>query len=139
MMINVYSVKDSKCGFGAPIVCINDEMALRQFIGSVRAETPNVCNTFPEDKSFYKLGAFDEETGAFTSDIRLIAQASTYVVPPAKPDEVAADREAKIRALQLLLEDKDKLLAEADERNKALYETCLNLERRKIKCKKSKN
>lgn len=136
MNINVYSVKDSKIGFGTPIACINDEMALRQFIGSVRAETPNVCNTYPEDKSFWKLGSFDEATGVFTTDLRELAKAEVYVLPAPEPDKLAAERERHIEKLNALLSEKDKTIT-------SLNEQILNIQRtfplkEDKKCKKLK-
>lgn len=137
MNINVYSVKDSKVGFGTPIACINDEMALRQFIGSVRAETPNVCNTYPEDKSFWKLGSFDEATGVFTCDLRELAKAEIYVVPAPEPDKLAAEREKHIEKLNALLAEKDKTITSMNQQIIALTPSPVSIKEKK-KCKKLK-
>lgn len=134
MNINVYSVKDSKVGFGTPIACINDEMALRQFIGSVRAETPNVCNTYPEDKSFWKLGSFDEATGVFTTDLRELAKAQVYIQPAPAPDELAAERERYIEKLNALLAEKDKTITSMNQQIINLTPSPVSIKEKK-KCK----
>lgn len=93
MILELYSVRDTKGAFSQPIVCPNEGMALRMFIGSVRSDKPNIANVFPEDKEFWRIGYMDDNTGVITSDLKCIAYASAYVLPrepekkEVKPDD----------------------------------------------------
>lgn len=80
MILNLYAIKDTKGPFTQPIVYPNDEFALRAFIAAVRSSQPNAANTFPEDKQFFRVGAYDDQSGVLQSDIKLLACASNYVV-----------------------------------------------------------
>lgn len=86
MKIELFSIKDVLVGFSQPFACANEAVALRQFIGSVRAQQPNICNTFPENKELWKIGELDDQTGELTSNIKFIARATTYVMPDITPD-----------------------------------------------------
>lgn len=80
MKIELYSIKDVCVGFSQPFACINDDVALRQFIATVRAERPNFCNTFPEHKELWKLGHMDDQDGKIFSKPKFMAKAISYVV-----------------------------------------------------------
>lgn len=83
MIIQLYSVKDTKVGFSVPFSCVSDDVALRQFIATVRSNQPNFCNTFPEDKMLYHLGYFDDQSGVITPvDPKFLAHAVTFVQAP---------------------------------------------------------
>lgn len=80
MILNLYAIKDTKGPFSQPVVYPNDDFALRSFIAAVRSPQPNAANTFPEDKQFFRIGVYDDETGKLQTDIKLLGCASNYVV-----------------------------------------------------------
>lgn len=88
MILELYAIKDTKAAFTQPIVCPNEGFALRMFIGSVRAKAPNAANVFPEDKEFWRIGYMDDQTGDLKSDLKRIAFASSYVLPPDQQEEL---------------------------------------------------
>ena len=63
MTEKIYSIKDTKIGFGQPFTMINNAVAIRAFSNMAQAEQPNQVNTYPEDKELWELGEFDTETG----------------------------------------------------------------------------
>lgn len=72
MILNLYSVRDDLVGFGAPFLAQSDAVAMRMFKGSAQASEPNVVNTYPENKSLWIVGSFDDQTGKveeFKSDL----------------------------------------------------------------------
>lgn len=81
MKNELYSVRDEKVGFSMPFYCSSEQVALRQFIATVRSPQPNFANTFPEDKSLYFIGYFDDQKAQFENvDPKFIAHAMAYVV-----------------------------------------------------------
>lgn len=88
MKIELYSVKDTKVGFSVPFSCVSDDVALRQFIATVRSSQPNFCNTFPEDKMLYHVGSFDDQSGVITPcEPNFLAHAVTFVQAPVAAPE----------------------------------------------------
>lgn len=77
--IELYAVKDTMIGFSQPFFAHSRPVAIRQFVGSVRATTPNVANTFPENKELYFLGTMDLNTGVVNSNVEFVARAIDYV------------------------------------------------------------
>lgn len=65
MILSIYAVNDSKAGsMAAPFFCINDNVAIRSF--TTAANDPSLdLNRYPSDYVLYKLGEFDNATGAF--------------------------------------------------------------------------
>lgn len=61
MIMNMYSIKDAKSDFGAPVPIQDNEMAKRWFDNQVK--TTPFLNNYPEDFALYNLGTFDTETG----------------------------------------------------------------------------
>lgn len=62
MKYPVYSYRDQLVGFGAPILEISDQTAMRGF--SMQMNNPNDLKNFsPKDFDLYKIGIFDSETG----------------------------------------------------------------------------
>ena len=88
MMQELYSIKDVLVGFSQPFPMQNEAVALRAFVGSVQSSTPNVCNTNPEHKQLWRVGSFDDQTGKFISDLKLIADAGSYWRPTEVKPEV---------------------------------------------------
>lgn len=84
--LELYSIKDDLIGFSQPFFSQSEQVALRQFIASVRATTPNIANTFPENKKLYRVGIMNLLSGEIEKDVTYIASAMTYV-------EVAKDGE----------------------------------------------
>lgn len=78
MKMELFAIKDTMVGFSQPFPAVNEGVALRQFIGSAKAEQPNIVNTYPENKELWKLGVLDDQTGELNSDIKFIARASVY-------------------------------------------------------------
>lgn len=76
--VELYAVKDTLIGFSQPFFAQSRPVALRQFIGSAQATTPNIVNTFPENKELYQIGIMDLDTGEITSKIEYVARANTY-------------------------------------------------------------
>lgn len=120
MKIFLYSIHDVAAGFSQPFSAVNDAVARRMFANSVRAETPNIANTNSEDKTFYKLGELDSETGVITSDVVLLANAEEFMPSNEELEERELRRKAaydsQIAELNKTIESKEKeihrLLAE---------------------------
>lgn len=89
MIMEVFSLKDDKVGFSQPFFFQNTQVAIRSFIATVRAETANPFNTFPEDKSFYHLGHFDDQTGVITmlDKPACVCYAASYVLTKKSTEE----------------------------------------------------
>lgn len=85
MKIELYAVKDVLVGMSQPFCAQNEAVARRMFIGSAQAQTPNLVNTFPENKELWKIGDYDDQTGALTSDIKFIDRAAPYCTAPVNP------------------------------------------------------
>lgn len=61
MKYPVYSYRDSKAGFGQPIVENNEFTAIRGFKYAVNGN--GIMNFSPADFDLYKIGEFDPEKG----------------------------------------------------------------------------
>lgn len=68
MTVCIYSVRDELVGFGKPFVMPSDDVAVREFKKAVLAETPNDINTNKADTVLFKLGTFDDQSGAIIPD-----------------------------------------------------------------------
>lgn len=77
MKMNVYCMQDSKVGFMQPTVDVNDQSAARNFSSAI-LQSQGVLFTHAEDFRLYRIGEFDQETGAIApiSPIVLIADGS---------------------------------------------------------------
>ena len=78
-MTKLYSIKDTKIGFMAPLVQQNNAVAIRTFKNMRNASQPNAVNTNPEDKELWELGVYDEETGEIKPNLAFIGKAEDYV------------------------------------------------------------
>lgn len=66
MKQRLYSVRDNKTGFLAPISRINDAVAIRDFQTALQSAPPDsLYFTHPGDFSLYFVGCFDDEAGQF--------------------------------------------------------------------------
>jgi len=63
MLYNVYSVRDSKVGFGNPFVDVGDSSAKRGFFFAF-SNSSSMVSFSPADFSLYHIGTFDSDTGA---------------------------------------------------------------------------
>lgn len=79
MKIKFYAVKDLDVGFMQPQAFMNDKVAVRSFISAVRDKRANQVNQYPEKMYFYKVGEFDDQTGAYENKLQELARASFYV------------------------------------------------------------
>ena len=77
--IELYAIKDTLIGFSQPFFAQSRPVALRSFIGSVRATTPNIANTFPENKELYQIGVMNLDDGSITTSVEFVARAISYV------------------------------------------------------------
>lgn len=68
--VNVYSVKDIKANiWGSPFFQRNDVTAIRALRNEVNADnSASLIATNPEDFEIYRVGVFDENTGALTGE-----------------------------------------------------------------------
>lgn len=64
MIMNLYSIRDFKSDFGAPVPIKDDEQAKRWFDNQVK--TTPFLNEYPEDFGLFMVGTFETETGAIT-------------------------------------------------------------------------
>lgn len=61
MIFNLYSIKDKKSDFAAPVPIKDDDLARRWFDNQVK--TNAFMSEYPEDFELYNIGTFDAETG----------------------------------------------------------------------------
>lgn len=80
--IELYAIKDTLIGFSQPFFAQSRAVALRNFVGSARATSPNIVNTYPENKELYQVGVMNLDTGEITSQIEYVARAITYIESP---------------------------------------------------------
>lgn len=74
MIINVYSIKDTKVGFESPFIRSNDDVALRDFkSAALYGPEPNRFKQNPADYELYKLGTFNQATGELSSKVEFIS------------------------------------------------------------------
>lgn len=71
----IYAIKDVKVGFMSPVIRDNDELMKRDFFNVFRDKTPNQFNMNPEDFELYRLGEYDQKTGAIVSNVEFLASA----------------------------------------------------------------
>lgn len=62
MIIDVFSIKDAKVGFMAPLTEVNSRVAIRNFAQSTKA-SGSVLGFSPADFTLYRIGTFDCESG----------------------------------------------------------------------------
>lgn len=62
MKFGVYSIRDSKTGFMAPTVEVNDQVALRNFSHAIM-QSESILFTHAGDFELFKVGEFDSDTG----------------------------------------------------------------------------
>ena len=76
-MINVYSIRDVKAGKYNGLICFpNDEMAKRAISSAVNyGSQGTLLHEYPEDVQVFKVGSFDEDTGAINSLSEFICNA----------------------------------------------------------------
>lgn len=67
MQYGIYAIHDKKIGYMAPFINHSDETAKRSFIAGAQEKEPNAINTYSEDKSLWRLGNFDDNTGELIS------------------------------------------------------------------------
>lgn len=78
MLKNMYTIKDNKVGFGAPIFYApNNAVAIRTFADTVRKE--EYINEHAEDFELWCLGQFSEETGEIISTPAFLERAGSFI------------------------------------------------------------
>lgn len=66
MIYPVFSIRDVKTAFMAPMVEINDRAAIRNFSRIINSET-GLINYSPSDFDLYLIGHFDDQSGKLES------------------------------------------------------------------------
>ena len=66
MIINVYSIRDARVGYGNPFVQPNDDVALRT-MRSLLVDPQSEFSRSPKDYSIWRVGTFDTDTGIIDS------------------------------------------------------------------------
>lgn len=81
MIINLYSLKDTKAGsFAAPIAIQNDSMAIRYLKTLVNNPTKDDnLSLYPEDFDFYKVGTIDSDNGEIIPKVEFLCNGSSLV------------------------------------------------------------
>lgn len=72
MKIPLYSLKDSKVGFGSLFPMANDEVAKSSVVNSFLSSQSNPIQQTPQDFELHKVGEFDDSTGDFVSEKYLV-------------------------------------------------------------------
>lgn len=67
MKMRMYCLRDRKVGFLAPVLALNDELAMRDVANALRRGTGTLIDTHPEDFSLYCIGEFDQDVGVVVS------------------------------------------------------------------------
>lgn len=67
----VYAVKDEMTGFGNPMVYVNQQAALRDFISVVRNEESTIAK-FRDDYALYRIGQYSYDEGYFEPELEPI-------------------------------------------------------------------
>lgn len=68
--MNLYAIRDVKVGFGAPVLRDNDALVMRDF--SLLVNSPGIHHDCPKDFSLYRIGQFDEVSGALYPEIPVV-------------------------------------------------------------------
>lgn len=97
MRLKAYSIKDSVADcYGTPFFAISDPVATRSFF-QVADDPQSAISQHPSDYTLYRIGFFDDETGAlFTHDTPVFlarASAKSVRVDPTAPPAVPATDE----------------------------------------------
>lgn len=66
MIVNLYAIRDRKCGFLPPTTDINDDTARRNFAYAVMSREPMFL-AFPDDYDLYRVGEYDTDSGIVSS------------------------------------------------------------------------
>lgn len=75
MIRGIYAIKDVKTAFWQPWVHHNDNSALREFSTMVNGD--NVVGEHPGDFELWKLGTYDDLTGAISPSLEFVVSASS--------------------------------------------------------------
>ena len=68
-MTNLYCVKDVKSSMWKPFCVVNDPVAIREF--ALLVKSPQ-CSDIANDLELWRLGTFDELTGAIDSNVEYV-------------------------------------------------------------------
>lgn len=76
----MYSVFDKKVGaYAQPFFCTHEQVALRAF-ASACADKDLTIGKFPEDYALYRLGEFDDASGAVRAEVVFVTEAAQAVI-----------------------------------------------------------
>lgn len=85
MKINLYSVKDKKVGYMNTWGELNDNAAKRDFEDAIN-DPRSTLNKHPYDMELYRVGTWDDATGAVEANFEYLASGVDYF--KSKPVEV---------------------------------------------------
>lgn len=81
MESRLYSIRDRKVGFMAPVIDTNDETARRNFSMAV-INRDSLYMAFPDDYDLYFVGTFDSESGLVSPvDPVFVCSARSCIIP----------------------------------------------------------
>lgn len=88
----VYAIKDEMTGFGPPMVYVNQQAALRDFVSAVRNDETTIAK-FRDDYALYRIGQYSYDEGYFDPEIEPILVLRAKNVALAGKDDVVDDKE----------------------------------------------
>lgn len=85
MILSVYAMRDALSGFLTPTFEVNDQVAERNFVHAVtNAGLDSILSSHFDQFSLYRLGAFDTESGALTSELPVFLRSGSDAFRPRK-------------------------------------------------------
>lgn len=85
MILSVYAMRDALSGFLTPTFEVNDQVAERNFVHAVtNAGLDSILSSHFDQFSLYRLGTFDTESGALTSELPVFICSGSDAFRPRK-------------------------------------------------------
>lgn len=72
MIVNVYSIKDTKATFWKPHVQLNDLVARREFDNMINSGANDFYSVNYADLELWQIGTYDDVTGALTPELKFV-------------------------------------------------------------------
>lgn len=72
--MKLYSIKDTKVGFGKPFQAVNNAVAVRDFSGVINS--PGYVQDNYTDFELFAVGEFNENTGEFFGSVEYLVKGS---------------------------------------------------------------
>lgn len=88
MILSVYAMRDALSGFLTPTFEVNDQVAERNFVHAVtNAGLDSILSSHFDQFSLYRLGTFDSDSGALTSELPVFIRSGSDAFRPRKEVE----------------------------------------------------